>query len=30
MMWLEDKQLGARFLIHDRDSKFSARFRGVF
>jgi putative transposase len=30
MMWLEDRRLGARFLIHDRDSKFSAGFRGLF
>ncbi|MHC4697859.1 MAG: integrase core domain-containing protein [Planctomycetota bacterium] len=30
MMWLEDQQLGARFLIHDRDSKFSAAFRRLF
>ena len=30
MMWLEDQQLGARFLIHDRDTKFSAAFRCLF
>ena len=30
MMWLEDQQLGARFLIHDRDTKFSAAFRRLF
>jgi putative transposase len=29
-MWLEDQQLEARFLIHDRDSKFSAAFRRLF
>ncbi|UCE58435.1 MAG: transposase [Phycisphaerales bacterium] len=27
MMWLDDHELEARFLIHDRDSKFSAVFR---
>ena len=30
MMWLEDHELEARFLIHDRDSKFSAAFRRLF
>jgi putative transposase len=30
LMWLEDQQLEARFLIHDRDSKFSAAFRRLF
>jgi len=30
MMWLEENQLQARFLIHDRDSKFSAGFRRLF
>ena len=30
MMWLEDQQLGARFLIHDRDTKFSIAFRRLF
>jgi len=30
MMWLDDQQLGARFLIHDRDTKFSAAFRRLF
>ncbi len=30
MMWLEEQQLEARFLIHDRDSKFSAAFRQLF
>ena len=30
MMWLEDQQLEARFLIHDRDTKFSAAFRRLF
>ncbi len=30
MMWLEEQQLGARFLIHDRDRKFSAAFRRLF
>jgi len=30
MMWLDDQQLEARFLIHDRDSKFSKRFRRLF
>jgi putative transposase len=29
MMWLEDQQLEARFLIHDWDSKFSAAFRAL-
>jgi len=27
MMWLEEDQLQARFLIHDRESEFSAGFR---
>ena len=27
IMWLEDQHLEARFLIHDRDTKFSAAFR---
>lgn len=30
MMWLDDQQLEARFVIHDRDNKFSNRFRGLF
>ncbi len=30
LMWLEDQQLEARFLIHDWDSKFSAAFRELF
>lgn len=30
LMWLEDQQLDARFLIHDWDSKFSAAFREIF
>lgn len=30
LMWLDDQGLKVRFLIHDRDSKFSARFRGLF
>jgi putative transposase len=30
LMWLEDQQLEARFLIHDRDRKFSAAFRNLF
>ncbi len=30
MMWLEEQQLGARFLIHDRDRKFSVAFRRLF
>ena len=30
MMWLADQLLGARFLIHDRDTKFSAAFRRLF
>jgi putative transposase len=30
MMWLEEQRLEARFLIHDRDSKFSAAFRRLF
>jgi hypothetical protein len=29
-MWLEDERLGARFLIHDRDTKFSKAFRLLF
>ena len=27
LMWLEEQQLQVRFLIHDRDSKFSGAFR---
>lgn len=27
LMWLEDNGIDARFLIHDRDTKFSAAFR---
>ncbi len=30
LMWLDDQQLEARFLIHDRDSKFSTAFRELF
>lgn len=30
LMWLDEHDLQARFLIHDRDSKFSAAFRNVF
>jgi putative transposase len=30
LMWLEEQQLEARFLIHDRDSKFSTAFRQLF
>ncbi len=30
MMWLEDQHLEARFLIHDRNTKFSAAFRRLF
>ena len=30
LMWLDDQGLGARFLIHDRDSKFSTKFRCLF
>ena len=30
MMWLEDQHLEARFLIHDRDTKFSAAFSSLF
>ncbi len=30
LIWLEDEQLGARFLIHDRDTKFSKAFRNLF
>lgn len=30
LMWLDDQQLGARFLLHDRDSKFSTAFRELF
>ena len=26
-MWLDEQQVGARFLLHDRDSKFSTAFR---
>jgi putative transposase len=30
LIWLEDQRLEARFLIHDRDSKFSTAFRSLF
>jgi putative transposase len=30
LMWLEDQQLEATFLIHDWDSKFSTAFRELF
>jgi putative transposase len=30
MMWLEEEQLEVRFLIHDRDGKFSSGFRSLF
>ncbi len=30
LMWLDEQQLGARFLIHDRDSRFTAGFRQLF
>ena len=30
LMWLEDQQLEARFLIHDWDAKFSTAFRELF
>ena len=30
MMWFEDNHIHARFLIHDRDTKFSAGFRRLF
>ena len=30
MMWLNEQQVEARFLIHDHDSKFSAEFRRLF
>jgi len=30
LMWIEDQQLEARFLIHDWDSKFSTAFRKLF
>ena len=30
MMWLDEQQLEARFLIHDRDRKFSVAFRRLF
>jgi putative transposase len=30
LMWLDDQGLGARFLIHDRNTKFSTRFRRLF
>jgi putative transposase len=30
LMWLDDQGLEARFLIHDRDSKFSKAFRRLF
>jgi putative transposase len=30
LMWLDDQGLEARFLIHDRDSKFSTAFRDFF
>ena len=29
-MWLDENQIRARFLIHDRDTKFSAGFRRLF
>ena len=29
MMWLDSEQLEARFLIHDRDTKFSSAFRSL-
>jgi putative transposase len=30
MMWLDEQQLEARFLIHDHDSKFTTGFRRLF
>jgi putative transposase len=30
LMWLDEQRLGARFLLHDRDSKFSTAFRELF
>jgi len=30
LMWLDEQQLGARFLLHDRDTKFSSAFRELF
>jgi len=30
MMWLEENHIHARFLVHDRDTKFSAGFRRLF
>ncbi|HUU98097.1 MAG TPA: integrase core domain-containing protein [Phycisphaerae bacterium] len=30
MMWLDEHQLQARFLIHDRDTKFTTGFRRLF
>lgn len=30
LMWLEDNGLTARFIVHDRDSKFSSGFDRVF
>lgn len=30
MMWLEEQNLQSRFLIHDRDAKFSTAFRELF
>jgi putative transposase len=30
LMWLDEQQLEARFLLHDRDSKFSTAFRELF
>ncbi|MCB9852837.1 MAG: transposase [Phycisphaerales bacterium] len=30
LMWIDDEKLESRFLIHDRDSKFSSGFRDVF
>jgi putative transposase len=29
-MWLEEQDLDAAFLIHDRDTKFAAGFRDIF
>ena len=29
-MWLDDEELGLRFVLHDNDSKFSAGFDAVF
>jgi putative transposase len=30
LMWLDEQQLGARFLLHDRGTKFSTAFRELF